>query len=179
MNCASQCSLAGRYDNPIPPRFLTSIDCLKIPGQYTHQWTVVYTQETSSSVTRVTLPCTPSPSFHELIHTQSQMGSFYEDQPQLGLYLLTRVLSVGGGGIKEQLSCNYKNVILNSGERKSLGRKGSYSNQAKCIRDVMSTYFHFERILITVPLRIVHFPHWQQKVRTEGAPFSLHSLVGS
>ncbi len=33
MNSASLCSLAGRYDNPIPPRFLAPIDCLKIPAQ--------------------------------------------------------------------------------------------------------------------------------------------------
>ncbi len=32
MNSASLCSLAGRYDNPIPPRFLALIDCLKIPA---------------------------------------------------------------------------------------------------------------------------------------------------
>jgi hypothetical protein len=31
MNSASICSLAGRYDNPIPPRFLAPIDFLKIP----------------------------------------------------------------------------------------------------------------------------------------------------
>ncbi len=30
MNSASLCSLAGRYDNPIPTRFLAPIDCLKI-----------------------------------------------------------------------------------------------------------------------------------------------------
>ncbi len=30
MNFASQCSLAGRYDNPIPPRFLAPKDCLRI-----------------------------------------------------------------------------------------------------------------------------------------------------
>jgi hypothetical protein len=34
MNSASLCSLAGRYDNPIPPRFLAPIDCLKIPALY-------------------------------------------------------------------------------------------------------------------------------------------------
>jgi hypothetical protein len=32
MNSASLCSLAGRYDNPIPPRFLVPIDFLKIPA---------------------------------------------------------------------------------------------------------------------------------------------------
>ncbi len=32
MNSASLCSLAGRYDNPIPLRFLAPIDCLKIPA---------------------------------------------------------------------------------------------------------------------------------------------------
>jgi hypothetical protein len=30
---ASLCSQAGRYDNPIPPRFLAPIDSLKIPAQ--------------------------------------------------------------------------------------------------------------------------------------------------
>jgi len=30
MNSASLCSLAGRYDNPIPPRYLAPIDTLKI-----------------------------------------------------------------------------------------------------------------------------------------------------
>ncbi len=33
-NSARLCSLAGRYDNPIPPWFLAPIDCLKIPAEY-------------------------------------------------------------------------------------------------------------------------------------------------
>ncbi len=33
MNSASLCSLAGRYNNPIPTRFLAPIGCLKIPAQ--------------------------------------------------------------------------------------------------------------------------------------------------
>ncbi len=33
MNSASLCSLAGRYDNPIPSRFLAPVDFLKIPAQ--------------------------------------------------------------------------------------------------------------------------------------------------
>jgi hypothetical protein len=36
MNSASLCSLAGRYDNPIPPWFLAHIDCLKIPALNPH-----------------------------------------------------------------------------------------------------------------------------------------------
>ncbi len=32
-NSARLCSPAGRYDNPIPTRFLSPIDCLKIPAQ--------------------------------------------------------------------------------------------------------------------------------------------------
>ncbi len=32
MNSASLCSLAGRYDNPIPPRCLAPIGFLKIPA---------------------------------------------------------------------------------------------------------------------------------------------------
>jgi hypothetical protein len=31
-NSARLCSLAGRYHNPIPTRFLAHIDCLKIPA---------------------------------------------------------------------------------------------------------------------------------------------------
>ncbi len=34
MNSASLCSLAGRYDNPIPTRCLDPIDFLKIPALY-------------------------------------------------------------------------------------------------------------------------------------------------
>jgi hypothetical protein len=34
MNSASLRSLAGRYDKPIPPRFLAPIDFLKIPALY-------------------------------------------------------------------------------------------------------------------------------------------------
>ncbi len=33
INSACLCSLAGRYDNPIPPRFLAPKDCLKFPAQ--------------------------------------------------------------------------------------------------------------------------------------------------
>ncbi len=33
INSTSLCSLAGRFDNPIPTRFLAPIDCLKIPAQ--------------------------------------------------------------------------------------------------------------------------------------------------
>ncbi len=33
MNSASLCSMAGRYENPIPPRCLAPIDFLKIPAQ--------------------------------------------------------------------------------------------------------------------------------------------------
>ncbi len=32
---AGLCSLAGWYDNPIPTRFLSPIDCLNIPALYT------------------------------------------------------------------------------------------------------------------------------------------------
>jgi hypothetical protein len=34
INSASLCSLAGRYDNPIPSRCLAPIEFLKIPAQY-------------------------------------------------------------------------------------------------------------------------------------------------
>ncbi len=36
LNSASLCSLAGRYDNPIPPQFLFPIDSLIIPAQATY-----------------------------------------------------------------------------------------------------------------------------------------------
>jgi hypothetical protein len=34
MNSVSLCSLAGRYDNPIPTQFLAPTDCLKIPALF-------------------------------------------------------------------------------------------------------------------------------------------------
>jgi hypothetical protein len=34
INSASLYSLADRYDNPIPTRFISPIDCLKIPALY-------------------------------------------------------------------------------------------------------------------------------------------------
>jgi hypothetical protein len=33
IDSASLCRLAGRYDNPVPTRFLASKDCSKIPPQ--------------------------------------------------------------------------------------------------------------------------------------------------
>ncbi len=36
INSISMCSLACRYDNPIPIRFLAPVDCLKIPAQDCH-----------------------------------------------------------------------------------------------------------------------------------------------
>ncbi len=38
MNSASLCSLAGRYDNPIPTRFLAPMDCFKIPALGNRWW---------------------------------------------------------------------------------------------------------------------------------------------
>jgi hypothetical protein len=35
-NSARLCSLSGRYDNPIPTRFLAPKDCLKIPALMLH-----------------------------------------------------------------------------------------------------------------------------------------------
>jgi hypothetical protein len=35
-NTARLCSLARRYDNPIPSRFLAPIDCLKTPALFIH-----------------------------------------------------------------------------------------------------------------------------------------------
>ncbi len=41
MNSASLCSLVGRYDNPIPPRFLAPIDSLKIPALCARRWNLL------------------------------------------------------------------------------------------------------------------------------------------
>ncbi len=42
MYSASLRSLAGRYDNPIPTRCLAPIDCLKIPAQYSAQYSTTW-----------------------------------------------------------------------------------------------------------------------------------------
>ncbi len=44
MNSASLCSLAGRYDNPIPTRFLAPIDCLKILALVTQVGGINYSE---------------------------------------------------------------------------------------------------------------------------------------
>ncbi len=52
MNSASLCSLAGRYDNPIPTQFLAPIDCLKIPAQSAYSvpvLKVVYTKNNAAT----------------------------------------------------------------------------------------------------------------------------------
>ncbi len=59
-NSAMLCSLAGRYNNPIPTRFLAPIDCLKIPAQVssveqsklppTTVWPFLLTYSTAESV---------------------------------------------------------------------------------------------------------------------------------
>ncbi len=41
INSTSLCSLAGRYDNPFPTRFLAPVDCLKIPA-LTRPWQFWY-----------------------------------------------------------------------------------------------------------------------------------------
>ncbi len=38
----SQCSLAGRYDNPLPTRFLSPVDCSKIPAQLAYYVCLTY-----------------------------------------------------------------------------------------------------------------------------------------
>jgi hypothetical protein len=43
MNSASLCSLAGRYDNPIPPRFQPPETLYKIPAQFAVQRTLFRT----------------------------------------------------------------------------------------------------------------------------------------
>ncbi len=41
IDSASLCSLAGRYDNPIPTRFLALIDCSKIPALKRQDWSPI------------------------------------------------------------------------------------------------------------------------------------------
>ncbi len=48
------CSLVGRYDNPIPTRFLAPINCLKIPAQFNPHFLLFLSQRVSSSLPRKT-----------------------------------------------------------------------------------------------------------------------------
>jgi hypothetical protein len=51
MNSANLCTLAGRYDNPIPPRFLAPIGFLKIPALLSfHRREIIPYLEYQSSV---------------------------------------------------------------------------------------------------------------------------------
>jgi hypothetical protein len=45
LNSASLCSLAGRYGNPFPSRFLSPMDCLKIPALNIHNANTVVLEE--------------------------------------------------------------------------------------------------------------------------------------
>jgi hypothetical protein len=56
---ASLCSLAGRYDNPIPTRFLAPIDCLKIPALFPlpHPHTQLHTHPRIVTPLPPRLPC--------------------------------------------------------------------------------------------------------------------------
>ncbi len=64
MNSACLCSLAGRYYNPLPPRFLAPIDSLKIPALNAHYHVRGgYKWLTTVSILIVILNnCPPSPS---------------------------------------------------------------------------------------------------------------------
>ncbi len=55
MNSASLCSLAGRYDNPLPPRFLAPVDSFKIPAQKNCIWDLPFM---SYSLGRSQIVCT-------------------------------------------------------------------------------------------------------------------------
>jgi hypothetical protein len=57
MNSASLCSLAGRYDNPIPTRFLAPIDFLKIPALAVGGVSAVAGVPAEGSVTAVVFVC--------------------------------------------------------------------------------------------------------------------------
>jgi hypothetical protein len=50
MNSVCLCSLAGRYDDPIPTRFLAPIDCLKVPvkNRQTYQRNIKIAQRNMS-----------------------------------------------------------------------------------------------------------------------------------
>ncbi len=57
MNKASLCSLAGRYDNPIPPRFIAPKDSSKIPAPVASTLWCLFTapvKETPRRITTVT-----------------------------------------------------------------------------------------------------------------------------
>ncbi len=51
INSASLCSLAGRYDNPIPNRFLAPIGFLKIPAQGYHITPLPFQLQTADAQT--------------------------------------------------------------------------------------------------------------------------------
>jgi hypothetical protein len=57
MNSASLCSLAGRYENPIPPRCLAPIDFLKIPAQGSGNWEGTASVLYSSTVLYICTGC--------------------------------------------------------------------------------------------------------------------------
>ncbi len=63
INSARLCSLAGRYDNPIHTRFLTIINCLKIPALVSNPDFICTTFLYSMGTKPIRLSCTPSSFF--------------------------------------------------------------------------------------------------------------------
>ncbi len=69
-NSGRLCSLAGRYDKPIPKSFLAPIDCLKIPtlltlnysAQCTHIWAPSAPCCTATGSPNISVTMSPSPS---------------------------------------------------------------------------------------------------------------------
>jgi hypothetical protein len=61
MNSACLCSLVGRYDNPIPPRFLVPIDFSKIPAQFTYAGGIDSLESIPGLLKSLKLPSGPIP----------------------------------------------------------------------------------------------------------------------
>jgi hypothetical protein len=80
MNSASLCSMAGRYNNPIPPRFLAPIDCLKIPAQGSILASCVVKDNTVE--TRVADQDTDPQGFALFLEAGSEVGSGSELKPK-------------------------------------------------------------------------------------------------
>ncbi len=108
------CSLAGRYDNPIPTRFLAPIDSLKIPALYSKCVLYVYSKVSASAghmAWKVVMHAiyNQSVSYFESFRHAKLLISHHKCQR----FLVSKV-GRGGCSFHSHANCHAEPVVMNS-----------------------------------------------------------------
>ncbi len=145
MNSASLCSLAGRYDNRIPTRFLVPIDCLKIPAQFTfHPW-APYMSKLQY------FPFPRSPTLTTSVHkarSGSRLAVSMTGSGKVFYIICLMSLELSGNLQKLKSYCHFKNL-------------DGLDNQRSCLCTCKCTKFHkiLRGSLQGVSVPVQNYPH--------------------